>query len=133
MTEDRAAVDLGELRRLLEAATPGPWTERGRDVDHDKFVADGKNPADVCGLGCEVEGPPEAWHRGQFERHADAALIVAAVNALPSLLDALDAADELARIVVEEFHDQEGERPYLRAALSRYRAARGREEQPDGP
>ena len=83
-----------QLRALLAEATPGPWTESGRDVDHDRFVAEGKNPGDVAGLGCEIEGPPDGWLRGQFHRHADAALIVAAVNALPALFDVVEAAAE---------------------------------------
>lgn len=61
--------DTDELRRLLEAATPGPWDLAGTD-----------------GMGFAV-------HRGEHETVAlycdrdDAALIAAAVNALPGLLD----------------------------------------------
>jgi len=81
------------LRALAEKATPGPWVESGRDVDHDRTVAEGRNPGDGCGLGCEVEGPPEAWLRGQFALHADAAYIAAVDPAtILALLDDLDAA-----------------------------------------
>src|SRR5690606_14600943 len=68
-----------------------PWVERGRDIDHDRFVAEGRNPADSAGLGCEVDGPPEAGHRGQFERHADAAYIAACdPQTILALLDELE-------------------------------------------
>lgn len=69
--------DHAELRKLAEAATPGPWTERGRDVGHDEMLAAGRNPGWSVGLGCEVKGPPEAELRGQFDLHADAAYIAA--------------------------------------------------------
>jgi hypothetical protein len=84
------------LRKLHEAATAGPWVECGRDVGHDKMVAEGRNPGDACGLGCEIDGPPEAWLRGQFHNHADAALIVALRNAASFLLDVVDVAREVA-------------------------------------
>ena len=65
--------DRTELRRLLvdsNAASPGPWRRIGQRVDdRDRF---------------EV---------GTFICEQDAELIVAAVNALPSLLDQLDAAE----------------------------------------
>lgn len=90
MTEDTMT-----LRKLAEAATPGPWQEEGRDVDHDKMLARGDNPGDSVGLGCDVEGPPEGWMRGQFHRHADAAYIAAAnPAAILRLLDRLEAVEK---------------------------------------
>jgi hypothetical protein len=86
------------LKVLEQAATPGPWTESGRDVDHDKFVAAGRNPGDACGLGCEIDGPPEASLRGQFHRHADAALIAEARNMLPALFALVEAAHGAMRL-----------------------------------
>lgn len=59
-----------ELRALLAAATPGLWS---RDYD-----------------AVKVKGP--LFFAGT---EADAALIVAAVNALPALLDVVDAYDRL--------------------------------------
>lgn len=59
--------------------TPRPWTARHRHVDaqnHDD---------EIGGLGWEIEGPPEATLRGQFQRAADAH----AVAANPDMLDAL--------------------------------------------
>ena len=90
--------DLDKLDALAAAATPGPWTEHGRDVDHDKMVAAGRNPGDACGLGCEVEGPPEATLRGQFDRHADAAFIAACDPAtIRDLVAAARAGEEVLR------------------------------------
>ena len=56
--------------------TPGPWTVRHRCVD--------KSPYDdeSCGLGLEVDGPPEPQLRGRFARAADAHLIAAAPELL---------------------------------------------------
>jgi hypothetical protein len=70
-------VDLDELARLEQAATPGPWTF---------FDRCGKGPDGTDDfVGYEVEGPPQA-DRGQFERGADAVFIAASRNALPALL-----------------------------------------------
>ena len=62
--------------------TPGPWTVRHRCVD--------KSPYDdeSCGLGLEVDGPPEPQLRGRFARAVDAHLVAAA----PELLAALEQA-----------------------------------------
>ena len=59
-----------ELRRLLDAATPGPWE-----------VSRHASPSWVWG----ADGTPVG--------DEDAEFVVAAVNALPSLLDALNARD----------------------------------------
>lgn len=77
------------LRQIAEAEaamTGGPWAERGRDVDHDRFVSEGRNPGDAAGLGCEIDGPPEGQLRGQFHNHADAAGIVLLRNHAAELL-----------------------------------------------
>lgn len=83
------------IRARVAAATEGPWVESGRDVDHDRFVSEGKNPGSVCGLGCEVDGPPEPMLRGQFHKHADAAFIAHARQDIPALLAVADAADRV--------------------------------------
>lgn len=74
----RAMIDVGELRRLIEAATPGPWA-LDSDEEYDIMI-DGDDP-----FACVLEGFLVGAHRPT--REANAALIVAAVNALPSLLD----------------------------------------------
>ncbi len=60
-----------EARRLLDAATPGPW---------------GPTCYRGTGLGWDVEAP-EAGIRGQFENEADAELIAAAPRLIAALLE----------------------------------------------
>ena len=77
-----------DLRALLAAATPGPWA-----VDHGD-----NDPPDQWEFAPLVAGTPFCdWTRetemGLSE--SDAALIVAAVNALPALLDVAAAAREM--------------------------------------
>ena len=64
-----------DLRALLSAATPGPWTLDGR-------VAWCLTPPEAAGYDGEHDLVLEAF------TDRNAALIVAAVNALPALLDA---------------------------------------------
>ncbi|WP_020184788.1 hypothetical protein [Methylopila sp. 73B] len=94
---------IAELRELLAKATPGPWNN---DMHYDEIRGD-----IVPGLErvlCDVVGIPARIS-------ANAALIVAAVNALPSLLTeaargveseaeiaALKAENERLRRVLEE-------------------------------
>lgn len=96
-------LSLPALRRLVEEATPGLWTADGTEV--------------LCGPRTAFMGGGDA-----IELEANAALIVAAVNALPELLDRLEALTaELSRLTarVEE----------LEGALKRIevRAAKQRE------
>lgn len=76
--------DHTELRRLLAAVTPRPWMV---DVEGDEVVV-------IVDEGDEFSFTQIAadLHQGD-DGHTDARLIVAAVNALPDLLDALDAAE----------------------------------------
>ena len=65
------------LRALLAEATPGPWQATEKRGKRDGYVRSGdRTLADM------------RLRNGE----ADAALIVAAVNALPALLDVADAA-----------------------------------------
>ena len=74
--------DLAELRRLAEAATPGPWrTEYLMGAGNDlltAIIAGRATPDDLRVIGSTL-----AERDGKF--------IVAAVNALPALLDDADA------------------------------------------
>ena len=65
----------------MTAHTPGPWTVRHRCVDTSPY------DDERCGLGLEVDGPPEPHLRGRFARAAAAHLVAAA----PELLAALEA------------------------------------------
>ena len=99
-----------ELRRLLAEATPGPWIDAG-DIESipltiasDPYAAIGRDPS------------PQ-WAK-------NAALIVAAVNALPALLDVADAAriwlDAWDRTEVESWAMNSAKRiDALRAAVGR--------------
>ena len=69
---------MAELRRLLAAATPGQWEAEGSQV----WGPDGVLVAAVREHSTIVDRP-------------DAALIAAAVNALPPLLDAAELANLL--------------------------------------
>lgn len=78
---------LTELRRMLEKATPGPWQQMLHGNEAYPFpltinTADGEN-----------------WvaRDGYAARLADAALIVAAVNALPVLLNCAEALQHIKR------------------------------------
>jgi hypothetical protein len=84
--------DTNELRKLLSAATPGPWAVSYGD---ESWVVVRTKP----------DGTPDLWARRTVFDDGSAAgeyspsckgptrdLIVAAVNALPALLDELDAA-----------------------------------------
>ena len=72
-------IDTKALRALLAGLTPGTWLY---DDDEGKLAVD--NP-----------GEARQYYYPQFapRGHPDTDLIVAAANALPALLDALDAAE----------------------------------------
>ena len=80
---------LAELRRLLDAATPGPWRDemmQGDGVTLTAIVAGKPNPDDLRVVGSTLA-------------HNDARVLIAAVNALPALLDAAAERDRLAECV----------------------------------
>lgn len=72
---------LPELRALLERATPGPWRTQECSAGGLILLRD-------CRYQTHLQVVPEA----------DAALIAAAVNALPALLDAVEAAERLRKL-----------------------------------
>ena len=80
---------LAELRRLLDAATPGPWRDemmQGKGVTLTAIIAGRPNPDDLRVIGSTLA-------------HNDARVLIAAVNALPALLDAAAERDALAESV----------------------------------
>ena len=86
---------LDELERLLKAGTPGPW-----HVGHNE-LGDAQGPmsvwpdANMVGAIIARCGPQQPW-QGWYEQPAhDAALIVAAINALPGLLESARRVEEL--------------------------------------
>lgn len=78
---------IAELRALLARATPGPW----------HLCDDGETSkcADESGLTTAHTKGCHAPHRKNAAAHA--ALIAAAINALPALLDAVEAAQRWMR------------------------------------
>ena len=118
-----------DVKRLLAEATPLPWVDAGYYGDHgDVFGCDLSAGNDRVSTGGGIEGGEGSMS------HADAALIVHAVNTLP---DYEAAADALAKItswlapdpagapgyrgrnwaIVDEAHEE------ARAALARLRGA----------
>lgn len=82
------------LRELLAKATPGTWHEnRGRIVGGPD---DQPNDAEVVA----------ACYGLSATRNGNAALIVAAVNALPALLDMAEAVKEVRGIRVQRVKDE---------------------------
>jgi hypothetical protein len=67
-----------ELRRLLQAATPGPWHTGNIELGDLIYSPSGTLIAET-----------------RLRIPEDAALIAAAVNALPALLDVVDAASSI--------------------------------------
>lgn len=132
--EEPGPVDVAGLRALLAGATPGPWRHGSVERYH-VFV-----PCADC------MGPERVILRmnEHFPHEADAALIVAAVNALPALLAAAEerdaaaeerdalkarvaAADEHARTCVELCSDEQVEENLRDLGLDpAEEAARGR-------
>lgn len=95
----RAAVD--ELKELLAGATPGRWIADHQEYGDEWWFGGSNGPGEVT-VGLFVAS-------GDGQGRADAALIAAAVNALPHLLAAIKAVDELAdRIEDESLYGENG-------------------------
>lgn len=77
---------VGELRALLDKATPGPWEDDGYGIGH----SPGKDPWHVIVVGKETKGAPYMEYEELVLRPEDAALIIALRNAAPGLLDERD-------------------------------------------
>lgn len=76
-------IQIAELRELEKKATPGPWQHGGTGT----IVS--MTGDSVAGTDSEVTAPDGDWFT---DGDADAKFIAAARNALPQLLDTLDAA-----------------------------------------
>lgn len=100
------------LRKLVERATPGPWAQgegSGQGATTYVYEVDGAGQQHSAIAACFLEGVDRAY----TARCANAALIVAAVNALPSLLDTTEEAERLRKRVAEL---EEGLRPFAEIA-----------------
>lgn len=111
--------DVDELRKLLTKATPGPWVwEQCGDKCDDPVIGVAYGPDDLdCTqpLSGKLEDAGDDYYRERIaynieggagvDASSNAALIVAAVNALPSLLDRLEvltAKNERLREALEQ-------------------------------
>lgn len=94
--------NLEELRRLHEAATPGPWMTEYPRLPGGVYSDDatGSIVARTSGKGFEYAPRPDA------EWQANADIIAAARNAIPWLLD------EIARLTAENAALREGLAPF---------------------
>lgn len=88
-----SAPDLAALRELLDAATPGPWEWRPKMRDSE--VRDLVHIHDPRLHPTNVLKTTEDWPPTE----ADAALIAAAVTALPALLDRVERAEAAVKRV----------------------------------
>ena len=105
--------------------TPGPWTVRHR------CVGNSPNDDENCGLGLEVDGPPEAQLRGRFALAADAHLVAAAPELLAALEQALAviASDEMrAACDMADLHGMPYRGPTVDRAAMRNLIAKARGE-----
>ena len=84
------------LRKLLAEATPGEWASEF--TGGTLWIGTSKGAFKLGALIASIDFDETYTARAKAARNANAALIVAAVNALPELLDALDEAD--ARVEV---------------------------------
>lgn len=86
-----------ELRALLAKATPGPWRLRLTDLERPDYAEiDGDRHGALATVVYRMEDD-KRFGKNSPENEANAALIVAAINALPALLDRLEKAEgELA-------------------------------------
>ena len=91
-------VDIEALRQLLERATAGPWAYRPQEHDDWGFIRttrateDGWHPVVARANDVSVHEDHDAHRAAKTDpAEGNARLIVAAVNALPSLLTELEA------------------------------------------
>jgi hypothetical protein len=103
-----------ELEKLLAAATPGPWEVSERIKDwRPQVVSTEHGP--ICTMHIPEIGDADP----------NAALIVAAVNALPGLLAKLERYERALQAIVDnaEIGEREADTAFARAALSETGAA----------
>ncbi len=87
------SIPLHELKRMMEAGTPGPWSYCDSEPVHG-------HPCMIRYAGGMLGHSPkesESPCGATLFRRSDAALIVAAINALPSLLAVVSAAQAMQR------------------------------------
>ena len=111
-------IDTEKLRALLAAATPGPWRkwaqhESTRCVWKDTLPLGStciESTGTVFALGVAVAATPDDG--------PDAALIAAAVNALPELLDAVESSRLKAEMYERDWYEAKSEFGSAMAGMS---------------
>jgi len=95
-------IDTARLRELHAKATPGPW--RYRPSLHDDWGTirggDHKPVATTC-MECRYTESDVGKREGPSPIAENGELIVAVINALPSLLDAYEERDRLRGLLAE--------------------------------
>ena len=88
---------IAELKRLLAESSPGPWCFDGDDIR--ATAAPSRSDDKPFYIAARVETGSAEMTSAQF---ANCRLAVAAVNALPSLLDDLEAAQKREQMLRDE-------------------------------
>jgi len=115
-----APVDVKALRELMAQATPGPW--RQGSVEKDAIFV--SHPEGLAGPGGERVIARANMH---YPYEADIAVAVAAVNALPALLDKVErlySVIESVQAELAEARAQETHESYLRVIRAALGGAR---------
>lgn len=118
---------IAALREKLAEATPGPWTAWNGQGHSGTCTIHSPGHMSVRNGRKVFECDDECGER-EMESEADARLIVSAVNALPALLDVVEAAQEVERcqfdLTIPDY--VEGEKwKKLREALAKLEASHG--------
>ena len=109
-------MDIAKLRELMEKATPGPWGENVGYISS----STAKEYRGKAIIAAPVAAVHDVVDRRE-QNKANAALIVAAVNALPSLIARLEAAEKVveAARLFKEWCDKEKAGPQWSSELGR--------------
>ena len=108
-------INTTELRRLIAAATPGQWSSN--DYYKDDVITGEMHIADMRGWGYLTSTLKLSEERALEQQQANAAFIVAAHNAMPALLDAIDAKDAMINDHTSQRNGMQHELDELRAAI----------------
>jgi hypothetical protein len=105
---------LDELERLLKAGTPGPWK-----IERNKRCIQGPDTGEGDALVItSVMGGSKQWSASPYSQYcvpgmkdgdANAALIVAAINALPGLIESARRVERLEKLVRDMIENEPDE------------------------
>ncbi len=125
-------MNIEELKRLAEAATPGPWEYDYDDQDHDRLggILWGTNHYAIATIPYNGQVSDEkVTATGNYIAAANPAAVLELIRQWDELLSALKEARELvedwgayAPAYMQEKHDLEGDMNKLDAAIARAEA-----------